>query len=163
MELKNYFAILRRWGWIMLLCTLLAAVTSYWYTSQQPKVYQSRARYLIGPALDNPNVTSNDLRASSQIGQTYDSLVTSRPVLQAVINKLKLDTTPDTLALQVNGTWIDTTQLLSIRANASDPDVAANIANAIGDELIQRSPSSPTSKQATQRQDAEAQMARLQD
>jgi len=75
MELKNYFAILQRWGWIMVLCTVLAGVTSYWYTSQQPKVYQSRARYLIGSALDNANVTSNDLRASSTIGQTYDSLV----------------------------------------------------------------------------------------
>ena len=162
MELKNYFAILRRWGWIMLLCTALAGITSYLYTSRQPPVYQSRSRYLIGPAL-NPNVTSNDLRASSQIGQTYDELSTSRPVLQAVIDKLKLDTTADLLKQQVGGTWIDTTQILSIRANAGDPVVAANIANAIGDELIQRSPSSPTSKAALRRQQAEAQIVRLQD
>jgi hypothetical protein len=50
MELKNYFAILRRWGWIMLLCTALAGITGYLYTSRQPSVYQSRSRYLIGPA-----------------------------------------------------------------------------------------------------------------
>jgi len=162
MELKNYFAILRRWGWIMLLCTALAGITGYLYTSRQPPVYQSRSRYLIGPAL-NSNVTSNDLRASSQIGQTYDELVTSRPVLQAVVDKLKLATTADDLKLQVGGTWIDTTQILSIRANAGDPVVAANIANAIGDELIQRSPSSPTSKAALRRQQAEAQIVRLQD
>src|SRR5215510_9594979 len=111
MELKNYFAILRRWGWIMLLCTALAAVTSYWYTTQQPKVYQSRSRYLIGPAIDDPNVTSNDLRASGQIGQTYDELVTSLPILQAVIDRLKLDITPDLLRLQVSGTFVETTQL----------------------------------------------------
>jgi capsular exopolysaccharide synthesis family protein len=162
MELKNYFAILRRWGWIMLLCTALAGITGYLYTSRQPSVYQSRSRYLIGPAL-NANVTSNDLRASSQIGQTYDELVTSRPVLQAVVDKLKLATTADALKQQVGGTWIDTTQILSIRANAGDPVVAANIANAIGDELIQRSPSSPTSKAAQRRQQAEAQIVRLQD
>ncbi|MBK9715627.1 MAG: polysaccharide biosynthesis tyrosine autokinase [Kouleothrix sp.] len=163
MELKHYFAILRRWGWIMLLCTVLAGITSYWYSSRLPVIYQSRARYLIGPALDNPNVTTNDLRASTQIGQTYDSLVTSRPVAQSVIDKLKLDTDPDTLASQVNGTWIDTTQILSIRANANDPIVAANIANAIGDVLIERSPSGPSSKQVQRRQDAEAQILRLQE
>jgi|RhiMethySRZTD1v2_1073278.scaffolds.fasta_scaffold68264_2 non-specific protein-tyrosine kinase len=162
MELKNYFAILRRWGWIMLLCTALAGITGYLYTSRQPSVYQSRARYLIGPALTS-NVTSNDLRASSQIGQTYDELVTSRPVLQAVVDKLKLATTPEQLKDQVGGTWIDTTQILSIRANAGDPVIAADIANAIGDELIQRSPSSPTSKAALRRQQAEAQIVRLQD
>ena len=65
MELKNYFAILRRWGWIMLLCTALAGVTGYLYTSRQAPVYQSRSRYLIGPALTS-SVTSNDLRASGQ-------------------------------------------------------------------------------------------------
>ena len=51
MELKNYFAILRRWGWIMLLCTALAGVTGYLYISRQLPVYQSRARYLIGPGV----------------------------------------------------------------------------------------------------------------
>src|SRR5258705_5736508 len=106
MEFKNYFAILRRWGWIMLLCTALAGITGYLYTSGQPPVYQSRSRYLVGPAL-NPNVTSNDLRASSQIGQTYDALSTSRPVLQAVIDKLKLATTADLLKEQVGATWTD--------------------------------------------------------
>ncbi|MEO7910339.1 MAG: polysaccharide biosynthesis tyrosine autokinase [Roseiflexaceae bacterium] len=162
MELKNYFAILRRWGWIMLLCTALAGITGYLYTSRQPSVYQSRSRYLIGPAL-NANVTSNDLRASSQIGQTYDEMVTSRPVLQAVVDKLKLATTAEDLKAQVGGTWIDTTQILSIRANAGDPEVAAKIANAIGDELIQRSPSSPNSEAALQRQQAKTQIVRLQD
>jgi len=162
MELKNYFAILRRWGWIMLLCTALAGITGYLYTSRQPSIYQSRSRYLIGPAL-NANVTSNDLRASGQIGQTYDELVTSRPVLQAVVDKLKLATTADDLKDQIGGTWIETTQILSIRANAGDPVVAANIANAIGDELIQRSPSNPTSKAALRRQQAETQIVRLQE
>lgn len=162
MELKNYFAILRRWGWIMLLCTALAGITGYLYTSRQPPVYQSRARYLIGPALD-PNVTRSDIQTSSQIGQTYDELSTSRPVLEAVIAKLNLGIAPEQLKDQVGATWIDTTQILSIRANASDANVAAAIANAIGDELIQRSPSNPTSQQALRRQQADAQIARLQD
>ncbi|HEU5104112.1 MAG TPA: polysaccharide biosynthesis tyrosine autokinase [Roseiflexaceae bacterium] len=162
MELKNYFAILRRWGWIMLLCTALAGITGYLYTSRQPPVYQSRARYLIGPALD-PNVTRSDIQTSSQIGQTYDELSTSRPVLEAVIAKLNLGISPEQLKDQVGATWIDTTQILSIRANAGDPNDAARIANAIGDELIQRSPSNPTSQQALRRQQADAQIARLQD
>jgi capsular exopolysaccharide synthesis family protein len=162
MELKNYFAILRRWGWIMLLCTALAGVTGYLYISRQLPVYQSRARYLIGPALD-PNVTRSDIQTSSQIGQTYDELSTSRPVLEAVIAKLKLDTTPEQLKDQLGATFIDTTQILTIRANAGNAEVAANIANAVGDELIQRSPSSPTSKAALRRQQADAQILRLQD
>ena len=163
MELKNYFSVFQRWGWIVLLCTALAGITSYWYSSQLPQVFQARSRYLIGSVLDNPNVTSNDLRASTQIGQTYDSLVNSRPVLENVIAKLKLNTTADALTDQVSGTWIDTTQILSIRANANNDKLAADIANAVGDELIALSPSGPGSKQVARRQDGEAQIARLQE
>ncbi|HNP84563.1 MAG TPA: polysaccharide biosynthesis tyrosine autokinase [Kouleothrix sp.] len=163
MDLKNYFSVFQRWGWIVLLCTALAGITSYWYSSQLPVVYQSRSRYLIGSVLDNPNVSPNDLRASTQIGQTYDSLVNSRPILQNVITKLSLNTTPDALTEQVSGTWIDTTQILSIRANANDPKLAADIANAVGDELIAVSPSGPGSKQVARRQEGEAQIARLQE
>ena len=163
MDLKNYFSVFQRWGWIVLLCTALAGITSYWYSSQPPEVYQARSRYLVGSVLDNPNVSSNDLRASTQIGQTYDSLVNSRPVLQNVITKLSLNTGPDTLNDQVSGTWIDTTQILTIRANANNPELAANIANAVGDELIALSPSGPGSKQVARRQEGEAQIARLQE
>ena len=156
MELKHYLVILRRWGWIMLLCTILASVASYWFSSRQPRVYESIARYLVGPVLDNPNVSSNDMRASSQVGQTYAQIVTTRPIVQGVIDKLKLDNVTDaeTVAKNVTATWIDAAQILSIRVHASDPQVAADIANALGEALIERSPGGPTSLQAAKRQDA---------
>ena len=37
MELKHYLSILRRWGWIMVLCTVLASVASFLFSSQQPQ------------------------------------------------------------------------------------------------------------------------------
>ena len=163
MELKHYLVILRRWGWIMLLCTVLASVASYWFSSQQPPVYEARARYLVGPAIDSPNVDSNDLRASSQIGQTYAELVTTRPIVESVIKKLNLNVNPDTVASNVTATWIDTTQILSIRVRASDPQMAADLANALGDTLIARSPGGPQSLQAQKRQEAMDQIARLQE
>lgn len=163
MDLKNYFSVFQRWGWIVLLCTALAGITSYWYSSRLERVYQARSRYLIGSVLDNPNVSPNDLRASIQIGQTYDSLVNSRQVLENVITKLKLNISPDALSDQVSGTFIETTLILGIRANASSPQLAADIANAIGDELILLSPSGPGSRQEAIRQQAETQIARLQE
>jgi len=163
MELKNYFAVLQRWGWLLVVCTALAGVTSYWLISRQPKVYQSRARYLIGPAIDNPNVTTNDLRAAGQIGQTYDELATSRAILQSAIDKLTLDIDPDSLREHVSSTFVETTQLLSIRATADDPQLAADIANTIGDVLIENSTGSPNNPQVLQRQQAQSQLARLQE
>jgi capsular polysaccharide biosynthesis protein len=163
MELKHYFDILRRWGWIMLLCIVLAGVSSYWFSSRQPKVYEAQARYLVGPVMDNPNVSSNDLRATSQIGQTYAQIATSRPILQGVIDKLNLNVKADTLSTWVTTTWIDAPQILNIRVRAPDPDMAAQIANQIGEALVERSPSGPTSLQVARRQAAQLQIIRLQD
>jgi len=161
MDLKNYFAILQRWGWIMLLCMALAGVTSYFYSLSLPKVFQARSRYLVGAVLDSTNVNTNDIRASSQIGQTYAEVVTSRPILESVIDKLSLQTDPDTLRKQVNANWIDTTQILSIRVQTNDAQLAADIANALGEALIERSPSGSASQQTARRQAANAQLAQL--
>jgi succinoglycan biosynthesis transport protein ExoP len=161
LELKYYFMMLRRWGWIMLLCMVTAGVASYWFSSQQPRVYQSRARYLVGPAINHPNVSLNDLRASSQVGKTYAELATSRPIIQDMIDKLQLNTDVDTIAEHVTATWLDATQILNIQVRATDPQTAAVIANSLGDVIIERSPSGPSSVQAARRQEATLEIERL--
>jgi non-specific protein-tyrosine kinase len=164
MELKHYLSILRRWGWIMILCTTLAGVASYWFSSQQPRVYEGVSQYLVGPVLDNPNVRASDLQASGAVGQTYVALSTTRPILQAVIDKLQLDITdPAQLAPNVSATWLDATQVLTIRARAANAELAASISNAIGETLIERSPGGPKSLQVQRQQDALTQIARLQE
>lgn len=160
MELKRYLRILQRWGWILVCCVVATTGASYWVSEQSPSVYAARARYLVGPVLDNPLVTSNDLRASSQIGQTYAELATSRPVLQSVIDRLGLSMGARDLASEVTATWIDSTQILNVRVRAADPALAATIANAVGEALIERSPGGATSQQEARREEAEAAIAR---
>lgn len=169
MELKHYLSILRRWGWIMVLCTALAGIASYWFSSRQPRVYEGVSQYLVGPVLDNPNVRASDLQASGAVGQTYVALATTRPILQNVIDKLNLKRSdgsqldPGDLTPNVSASWLDATQVLTIRARAADPDAAASISNAIGDTLIERSPGGPKSLQVQRQQDALTQIARLQE
>jgi polysaccharide biosynthesis transport protein len=163
MELKHYLSILRRWGWIMVLCTVLASVASFLFSSQQPRVYEGVSQYLVGPVLDNPNVRESDLRAAGSVGQTYVALATTRPILQSVVDKLKLNTNAQALAPNVTATWLDATQVLTIRARAANPEMAANISNAIGETLIDRSPSGSRSLQAQRQQESLTEIARLQE
>jgi tyrosine-protein kinase len=163
MELKHYLSILRRWGWIMVLCTVLASVASFWFSSQQPRVYEGVSQYLVGPVLDNPNVRESDLRAAGAVGQTYVALATTRPILQNVIDKLQLNSNVQDLMPNVTATWLDATQVLTIRARAATPEMAANISNAIGETLIDRSPAGSRSLQAQRQQESLTQIARLQE
>jgi non-specific protein-tyrosine kinase len=169
MELKHYLGILRRWGWIMVLCTVLAGVASYWFSSRQPRVYEGVSQYLVGPVLDNPFVRASDLQASGAVGQTYVALATTRPILQRVIDNLNLQKPdgrpldPRELGPNISASWLDATQVLTIRARAADPEAAASISNAIGEMLIDRSPGGPKSLQVQRQQDALTQIARLQE
>jgi non-specific protein-tyrosine kinase len=153
----------------MVLCTALAGVASYWFSSRQPRVYEGVSQYLVGPVLDNPFVRASDLQASGAVGQTYVALATTRPILQSVIDRLNLkkpdgrSLDPSDLAPNVSASWLDATQVLTIRARAADPNAAAGISNTIGDTLIERSPGGPKSIQVQRQQDALIQIARLQE
>ena len=155
MELKHYLSILRRWGWIMVLCTALAGVASYWFSSRQPRVYEGVSQYLVGPVLDNPFVRASDLQASGAVGQTYVALATTRPILQSVIEKLKLTgptgqpMDPALLAPNVTATWLDATQVLTIRARAGPAAPSMPTTTSAGSSTRSRTSVSSTTRSST--------------
>ncbi len=163
MELQHYLSVFRRWSWILLLCVLEATSVAYYFSSRQPNQYEARARYLVGCPLDQPNCGVQERRLAAEVGQTYAELATSRPVLQSAIDKLQLNFTPSALADRVNATFLETTLILSIRARSSDPQRAADIANAIGEALIERSPGGSLAQQAERRQEVLAEIERIEE
>jgi capsular exopolysaccharide synthesis family protein len=161
MEFKHYVAIVRRWGWMILFCTVLTAGTSYWFSSVLPRVYAAEARYVIGTVIDNSNVTINDLQVSNQLGKTYTDLVTSQPIIQRMIDRLNLYTDVDTVAQNVTATWLNDSFILSIEVRAADPQLAADMANSLGEILIERSFSASGDRQLARHKAATAQIVLL--
>jgi capsular exopolysaccharide synthesis family protein len=160
MEIKQYLDMFRRWGWIMVVCTLLAGLLSYVYSSSQPRVYEGVSQYLVGPVLSNPYVRSSDLQAAGAVGQTYVSVATTDLVLNQVIDSLNLTNangerlTPRALASQVSASWVQSTQVLRVSAKAEDPESAARISNAVGQALMAQSPVGPAESDAERQQEA---------
>ncbi|GEO92016.1 polysaccharide biosynthesis tyrosine autokinase [Kocuria flava] len=112
---------------ITLLCTLLALG----WTLLQPKVYSATASGLV------VTVGEQDL-ASALAGEnlaqskavSYESLATSRPVAEGVIDELDLDTTPEQLLERVStDVPVDTTEI-RVTTEALDPTESADLANA---------------------------------
>jgi non-specific protein-tyrosine kinase len=77
--------------------------------------------------------------ASEQLAGTYSSLLTARPVLEAVIEELELEESADTLAERVTGEPVAGTQLIRIDVADEDPDqarlIAATVAEVFVDQL----------------------------
>jgi len=162
MSLNFYINLVRRWLWLLVLAPLVAGVTTYWVNRQEPSFYQASARLVIGPGIDSPNPSMNDLRAGGQLMHTYAQVATTRPFLQAISDSLGLNLDPDRLASEITVTPNDDAQILTIRVQDRDPAQAATIANAVAGALIRLSPFSAGGSGAQIRDQMRAQAAKLQ-
>ena len=162
MSLHFYINVVRRWLWLLVLASLVAGVTTYWVNRQEPSFYEATARLVIGPGIDSPNPSINDLRAGGQLMHTYAEIAITRPFLQSISDSLGLSIDPDKLASEIKVTPNDNAQILTIRVQDRDPAQAATIANAVAGALVRLSPFSVGGSGAEISDQMRAQAAKLQ-
>src|SRR6266487_4959624 len=121
MELKQYLRLLWRWSWLMALITALAGITAYVVSSQTVPVYEASITLLINQtSAGSASPDLNSLRTSEGLARTYVELLRKRPVLEAVIAKLKLNMLPEDLVKNITITLIPSTQLITL--SVADPN-----------------------------------------
>jgi capsular exopolysaccharide synthesis family protein len=148
---------LKKWWWLLLLSAALAGGVSYLVTMRQPAQYQSRAILMIGQGIDNPNPTSNQLYLEQQLATTYANLANREPVRQAVMEALQMTWLP-----QYRAAALPNTQMFEVVVVDTLPERAQQVAQAIADQLISRSPSGETSKDDERQQFIQEQLDTLQ-
>jgi len=133
MELRTYIAILRRRKWIIILTTvvvtLLAALLSYLATPVYRSSTTVRVATVGGGLTDRP-----DIRYSERLMNTYSQIVTSGNTLKTIVKELDLQEVPT-----INADVVLNTELLKILVEATDPQVARDVAEATANILIQTS------------------------
>lgn len=151
MELRQYFNVIKRWWWLLIVGVIIPMSISYHFLSKQPALYQAKVTLMVGTTLQQPSPDPNLMRTSTTLAQAYTVLVKRRPITQAVIQRLNLERSPEELAKQITASINPEAQLLEIMVTDTNPQAAALIANALADELIRQS---PTSVEDSQRQQA---------
>lgn len=131
MEVSGYLAVARRWWWVLLVATWVAALVGYMVASQIPPTYEARVQLLVGPY----NTDSDTLRAAGQLVQTYGELVTTEPLLASAIAEVGADMVPPQLDASTRVVANDTTRFLTIRVQNTDPVLARDLANALANEI----------------------------
>ncbi|NTU78199.1 MAG: lipopolysaccharide biosynthesis protein [Chloroflexales bacterium] len=157
-ELWTYARILLRWWPILALATVLSAGTAWFLSRGQPDFYHSRASLSVG---NNFAVSSPErfaVEVSNSLARYYDVLAHREVILQPVVERLGLQLpwqliSDNMLAIEIN----PQANLLEIGVTDTDPQRAAAIANAIGEELIAFSPNS-SEKAAAQQAEVERQI-----
>ncbi|MCG8352999.1 MAG: hypothetical protein MI924_34985 [Chloroflexales bacterium] len=157
-EVQSFIRILLRWWWVSVLAVLTASGVAYAVTEQQQAIYTAKATLMVGDSLLSAQPAPSQLEIEKELLQFYSELAHREPILGAVQASLDLDFPWQTLRdTMVRTPIVSNASLLEIIVSDTHPVRAAAIANAIGEHLIDFSPTSPE-KIAAERQVIENQL-----
>lgn len=136
MDLKDYVGALRRRLYLLVVLALLGGAAGYGYGLLQPEQYRAEASAFVS---SQRGETVSELVQGSQytanLMQSYARLALTPAVLTPVIDELGLDMPLATLQGMITSEVELNTVILSISAVDTDPQRAADIANAVVDSL----------------------------
>lgn len=126
--LELLFVLLRKW-WILLSALVVGAIISGLITILAiTPMYDSTSKLYI--LTSSTSLTSlADIQIGTSLTKDYVQLVQSRPVVEKVIENLKLDWTYDEMLKSISVTNAQDTRILVITAQNPDPELAKDIAN----------------------------------
>lgn len=137
-DLRDYVLPLRKWWWLIVAATLVATVSSFLATRQQPPIYRTRVTVMVGSAIENPNPSGNEFWLTQQLATTYADIVKRDPVRNATMAALGLAWLPEYQARVVPNT-----QLVEIVVTDTSPQRAQAVADELARQLVLITPTAP--------------------
>jgi len=140
MELRQYWDLLKKWLWLILLTTFVAGLAAFFFSSRQTPIYRASTRLLVSRSAAN-NISTNyaDILAAERLSNTYAQMLTSRRLIQAAITKTGLEgvVRPKDLAGAISVQPVRDTQLIDLSVEYPDPVIAAKLANALPEVFVE--------------------------
>ena len=133
-DLREYFAIIKKRFWIIGLITVIAMVVSgvISFFMLSP-VYESKSTLIVNTEKNEETqmITGDQFSVSQKLAVTYGEIIKSRAVLESVISNLKLDSEYEDLVEKITVSPVKDTQIISISVQDTNPKKARDIANEI--------------------------------
>lgn len=131
-DLKELLRVIMGKIWIVILAAITTAIIFFTYTKVRiPPQYQSTSKIYLLTKKEDATMTYSDLQMGSQLTNDYKALVTSRPVLEKVINDLNLSIGYQSLSSKINVSNPSNTRIIVITAKYSDPNTAKLIVDGV--------------------------------
>ncbi len=133
MELSDYARIVRQRGWLILLLMALTAAAAFGFSRVQTEVYQSNLRMLVLPS----RTDFGQAQAAKELLRSYEQWLRSSYRAQAVIDELQLDMTAPALLSDMRAASDNSSFVIDLTVENTDPDLANDITRTWGNQLIQ--------------------------
>mgnify|MGYP005854297765 CR=1 FL=1 len=149
-DLKYYLQVMRKWRTVIAAMTAITVLTtgalSFFVL---PPVYETKSTLLVTRASDQRATASQEKGLEAVVNtlsripeltvKTYVGQLTSPGMMKRVIDQLKLDQelyTPESLGRMVDVKAVKDTNLIEVKVTNTDPELAARIANTLGQEFL---------------------------
>ncbi len=124
MEIQEYFKILWRRGWIIILIAAITAISAYGFSKMQMPEYKGSITLQFRPA----RVDWGLQNAAKGLLPSYRELIRNDKTAIEVIDRLRLDMSNDSLLARIATSADEATFAIQIDARDHDPQVAGDIA-----------------------------------
>jgi capsular exopolysaccharide synthesis family protein len=160
-DLRRYLALGWHWGWLLVVCTLVGGGAAYILSRRMTPVYQATTLVLVNEAPSTKALDMTSLQTSERLAQTYVQTMTTRPVLQGVIERLGLSLNSKDLKEMISARPVQNTQLIEISVEDIQPQRAADIANALVAEFASQNQAEQASRYAASKSTLTTQLSQL--
>lgn len=126
-SLMDYVQLFWHWAWLLLLVGVLSGLAGYYFSNQQTRIYQSSTLAMVSGASGSSVDSYSSILTGQQLAATYINTMVTGPILDQVSEKLGYKV----LAREINVTSVSGTSLIKITVTNTDPQKAADIANAL--------------------------------
>ena len=127
-DLRKYFWLIWRWAWLIALTAILAAVGAYIFSRMQTPIYQANTTILVNESASAQASNYSAIYLTSErLTSTYAAMLTKKPMMDKVIERLGIKDSSLSFGVKVNA--VRDTQLLQLLVELTDPFMAANVAN----------------------------------
>ena len=124
MEIQEYFRILWRRGWIIILIAAITAVSAYGFSKMQTPEYKGSMKLQFRPARADWGLQN----AAKGLLPSYREFITNDKAADEVIDRLRLDMSRDSLLGKVTTSADEATFAIQIDVRDYDLEVAKRIA-----------------------------------
>ncbi len=137
-DLMELFHVLVKNAWALILCLVLGAAVAFGGTKLfiTPQYEATSMIYILSKSTSISSYL--DVQLGQQLTVDFETLATTRTVVETVINELELDTTYEQLSNDITVENPSGTQILKIKVQNPDPVLAKDISNAMSEATANR-------------------------
>lgn len=134
MEIKKYLLLVKKWFWLLIIGGILGGIAGAVLGRITDPIYQAQTKVLVTSNRQDPNFEFAYL-SDQQLLETYIEILQTKPILDAVIEKVGFEVKPAQIAI----VQVRQTQIILIAVEDGDPERAALVANTLINVLVEQS------------------------